>query len=279
MSDPNRSRIQPPAWIVDLQRPDYSPDALKALRRADELASGQGRPCGAAHVAYVLLAEVIASTGVPTPWGADVPGATSELLEIASQELSSEGLKKLVDATAAHSQPAKAGLKDLCTALFDSDVGLKPLLERRGFTPHALKLALQASIQNLVPTTAGASPSFAVGNQTQRQRTQAAEIDEDTSVSLLERFGKDLVAEAAIGRLDFVFGRDKEVNRVLRALARRNKPNVCLLGPPGVGKTAVVEEVARRIHSGQKHSQANCWLQAAYITELGLFSGRYKIPW
>ncbi|CAK0860742.1 unnamed protein product [Prorocentrum cordatum] len=70
--------------------------------------------------------------------------------------------------------------------------------------------------------------------------------EEDDEPPALERFGRDLVAAAAEGKLDPVLGRDKEVDRVLRVLARRNKPNVCLLGQPGVGKTAVVEEVARR---------------------------------
>ncbi|OAA25845.1 ATP-dependent Clp protease ATP-binding subunit ClpB [Frankia sp. EI5c] len=66
----------------------------------------------------------------------------------------------------------------------------------------------------------------------------------------LEKYGRDLVAEAAAGRLDPVIGRDAEIRRVTQILSRRTKNNPVLLGDPGVGKTAIVEGLARRIHSG-----------------------------
>eukprot|EP00930_Biecheleria_cincta_P094630 TRINITY_DN8596_c0_g1_i1.p1 TRINITY_DN8596_c0_g1~~TRINITY_DN8596_c0_g1_i1.p1 ORF type:complete len:475 (+),score=113.14 TRINITY_DN8596_c0_g1_i1:167-1591(+) len=249
-------RIQPPAWIKELQHSEYSPDALKALRRSEELAASQGsRPCLPAHVAYVLVAEVLRTTGAPTPWGADVPGASAELLErAASADGSEEDLQILLDAAAAQRAPAKVGLRDLCAALFEPPVGLSDLLRRRGLTAEGLRHALEASGQKLLPPPGSSVPASPLGLM-QRARPSAAETSgadaEDDSSSILDQFGKDLVAEAAAGRLDTVFGRDKEVDRVLRVLARRNKPNVCLLGPPGVGKTALVEEVARRIHLRQ----------------------------
>eukprot|EP00931_Biecheleriopsis_adriatica_P059260 TRINITY_DN35429_c0_g1_i1.p1 TRINITY_DN35429_c0_g1~~TRINITY_DN35429_c0_g1_i1.p1 ORF type:complete len:507 (+),score=135.62 TRINITY_DN35429_c0_g1_i1:29-1522(+) len=248
-------RIQPPAWIQDLQRSDYSPDALKALRRSEELAAAQGRACAPAHVAYVLVAEVLGTTGAPTPWGADVPGASAELLQLASSgsEASGEALQELLEAAASQRAPAKVGLRDLCAALFQQPLGLAEILGRRGLTAEGLRTALQASGQTLVPPPGSSASPLGL---MQRQRPTGAESTrdnegEDESGSILERFGKDLVEEAAQGRLDAVFGREEEVARVLRVLARRNKPNVCLLGPPGVGKTALVEEVARRIHLRQ----------------------------
>jgi len=236
-------RVPPPAWIQDLQRSDYSPDALKALRRSQELATEQGVTCNAAHVGYVLVAEVLGTTGAPTPWGANVPGASAELLTRAQN--GAEDLQKLLDEAAAQRAPAKVGLRDLCAGLFRDELGLAQLLHGNGLTAEGLRAALQASGQRLVPPPGASSPSLPL---MQRERPKGASDEEDDSSSILERFGKDLVAEAAAGRLDTVFGRDKEVQRVLHVLARRNKPNVCLLGPPGVGKTALVEEVARRIH-------------------------------
>src|SRR5437016_6384827 len=66
----------------------------------------------------------------------------------------------------------------------------------------------------------------------------------------LERFGRDLTQEARKGKLDPVIGRDEEIRRVIQVLSRRTKNNPVLIGEPGVGKTAIVEGLARRIVEG-----------------------------
>jgi ATP-dependent Clp protease ATP-binding subunit ClpB len=66
----------------------------------------------------------------------------------------------------------------------------------------------------------------------------------------LERFGRDLTEEARRGKLDPVIGRDDEIRRVIQVLSRRTKNNPVLIGEPGVGKTAIVEGLARRIVEG-----------------------------
>ncbi|MEI6245454.1 MAG: Clp protease N-terminal domain-containing protein, partial [Acidobacteriota bacterium] len=66
----------------------------------------------------------------------------------------------------------------------------------------------------------------------------------------LERYGRDLTEAARKGKLDPVIGRDEEIRRVIQVLARRTKNNPVLIGEPGVGKTAIVEGLARRIVSG-----------------------------
>jgi ATP-dependent Clp protease ATP-binding subunit ClpB len=63
----------------------------------------------------------------------------------------------------------------------------------------------------------------------------------------LEKYGRDLVADAAQGRLDPVIGRDEEIRRVIQILSRKTKNNPVLVGDPGVGKTAIVEGLAQRI--------------------------------
>jgi ATP-dependent Clp protease ATP-binding subunit ClpB len=68
--------------------------------------------------------------------------------------------------------------------------------------------------------------------------------------SPLQRFGRDLTEMAEQGRLDPVIGRDEEIRRVIQVLSRRTKNNPVLIGEPGVGKTAIVEGLARRIVSG-----------------------------
>jgi ATP-dependent Clp protease ATP-binding subunit ClpB len=66
----------------------------------------------------------------------------------------------------------------------------------------------------------------------------------------LEKYGRDLTASAQQGKLDPVIGRDEEIRRVIQILSRRTKNNPVLIGPPGVGKTAIVEGLAQRIVRG-----------------------------
>src|SRR6202140_1699188 len=66
----------------------------------------------------------------------------------------------------------------------------------------------------------------------------------------LDQYGRDLTAEAAEGRLDPAAGRVRELRRVITVLGRRQKNNPVLIGEPGVGKTAIVEGLARRINAG-----------------------------
>src|SRR3954453_15518730 len=66
----------------------------------------------------------------------------------------------------------------------------------------------------------------------------------------LDGFGRDLTADAADGRIDPVIGRDDEIEQTVEILSRRRKNNAVLIGEPGVGKTAIVEGLARRVAAG-----------------------------
>jgi ATP-dependent Clp protease ATP-binding subunit ClpB len=69
----------------------------------------------------------------------------------------------------------------------------------------------------------------------------------EASYEALEKYGRDLVAEARLGKMDPVIGRDAEIRRVIQILSRKTKNNPVLVGDPGVGKTAIVEGLAQRI--------------------------------
>ena len=69
----------------------------------------------------------------------------------------------------------------------------------------------------------------------------------EAAYEALEKYGRDLVTEAARGKLDPVIGRDEEIRRVVQILSRKTKNNPVLIGDPGVGKTAIVEGLAQRI--------------------------------
>ena len=77
----------------------------------------------------------------------------------------------------------------------------------------------------------------------------AAKGKEKTTTPVVDQLTTDLTALAAEGKLDPVIGREKEIERVIQILARRTKNNPALIGEPGVGKTAIVEGLAQRIHT------------------------------
>eukprot|EP01083_Nonionella_stella_P114230 337515_1 len=66
----------------------------------------------------------------------------------------------------------------------------------------------------------------------------------------LEKYGVDFTEKAANGELDPVIGRDDEIRRAIQILSRRTKNNPVLIGDPGVGKTAIAEGIAQRMHTG-----------------------------
>ena len=72
-----------------------------------------------------------------------------------------------------------------------------------------------------------------------------------TETPTLDQFGRDLTAVARQGKIDPVIGRQKEIERVIQILCRRTKNNPCLIGEPGVGKTAIAEGLALKIASGE----------------------------
>lgn len=67
----------------------------------------------------------------------------------------------------------------------------------------------------------------------------------------IEAYTRDLVEEARLGKIDPVIGREEEIHRTIQILARRTKNNPCLIGDPGVGKTAIIEGIARKIVAGE----------------------------
>ena len=80
--------------------------------------------------------------------------------------------------------------------------------------------------------------------------TNSKQTGSYNSTPTLNQFGEDLTKKAKEGKLDPVVGRSKEIARVIQILSRRTKNNPCLIGEPGVGKTAIVEGLAQKINLG-----------------------------
>ena len=104
---------------------------------------------------------------------------------------------------------------------------------------------------NLDSEFAGEQP-FEWGANSQEQRAKTSK----TGTPSLDKYGRDLTAQAHNGELDPVIGRQAEVERVVQILSRRKKNNPILIGEPGVGKSAIVEGLALRIESGEAEALA-----------------------
>src|SRR5437667_3439745 len=99
--------------------------------------------------------------------------------------------------------------------------------------------------------SANNNSASAAGTSNGRGATATAEqAVKNSKTPTLDQFGRDLTAEAAEGKLDPAAGRERELRRMITILGRRQKNNPVLIGEPGVGKTAVVEGLARRINDG-----------------------------
>ena len=120
------------------------------------------------------------------------------------------------------------GLEPLLLALLTTDSTASRLLKDAGLTADALTTAIK---------------------ELRGGRKADSASSEDTYQSL-QKYARDLVAEARDGKLDPVIGRDEEIRRVLQILSRRTKNNPILIGEPGTGKTAIVEGLAQRIARG-----------------------------
>ncbi|WP_352419821.1 ATP-dependent Clp protease ATP-binding subunit [Proteiniborus sp.] len=88
-------------------------------------------------------------------------------------------------------------------------------------------------------------------NNNYNRQGQGSSPNRASNTPTLDKFGRDLTALASEEKLDPVIGRDKEIERVIQVLSRRTKNNPCLIGEPGVGKTAVAEGLAQLINSGE----------------------------
>ncbi len=172
--------------------------------------------------------------------------------------------------------PDKTSQEGLCLKCA-RELGVKPLdniMEQMGITDEDLdaltgEIGSLADFSNLVPAGSDGSdddaphetnvPAEAPSNpltgpahtgEGTRTRTQSAPRD-DKKRKYLNNYCDDLTRKAAEGRIDHIVGRDRETDRVIQILNRRQKNNPCLIGEPGVGKTAVAEGLAVRISEGK----------------------------
>ena len=186
----------------------------------------------------------------------------------------------------------KFGLKDsdldglTPEALGDS---LPGLIEQMGMPP-AEAPDQESGDEEEVPSRAPAFPLFNLFRQSKPEEETVGEKPgkpgkkAEKKKKFLNNYAMDLTAKARAGQLDRVVGRDSETLRVIQILNRRQKNNPCLIGEPGVGKTAVAEGLAQRIARGEvpyKLQNKEVWLldmtaMVAGTQFRGQFEGRMK---
>lgn len=104
-----------------------------------------------------------------------------------------------------------------------------------------------ASLTSTVLELSGAQPQDISGTNVKSSQNKNGKT---AKIETLQKYGRDLTAEAEKGKIDPVIGRETEVERIIQILCRRTKNNPCLIGEPGVGKTAIIEGLAQRIAQG-----------------------------
>lgn len=229
----------------------YTDKAKKALNYANRLSRSSGcNYVGTEHILAGLLKE---GTGV-----------AAEVLTVNNVEL--EALLKLIDELVAAGEEVTVADRDgysprtqmvldraremadrfdserigtehlLLAIIKEGDCAASRLLNTMGANPQKLFVDILAAM--------GEDPAQ------YREEIQRGRNEEATLTPTLDQYSRDLTAMARAGRLDPVIGREKETERVIQILCRRGKNNPCLIGEPGVGKTAIVEGIAQSLVNG-----------------------------
>ena len=219
----------------------YTEKAQEAILAAQRLATDADSPIlDAEHILAALVAD---PDGIPAvtlrQLGADTAQLGVELAAVLSRRAKIEGGSMSLDPRA----------RELLERAEDE---AKRLNDEYVSTEHLLLAASQAGgdAQRILDQ-AGATHEAILGSlQSVRGGQRVTSQNPEGTYQALERYGRDLTAEARVGKLDPVIGRDEEIRRVIQVLSRRTKNNPVLIGEPGVGKTAIVEGLAQRIVRG-----------------------------
>jgi ATP-dependent Clp protease ATP-binding subunit ClpB len=219
--------MQPDRFTLKSQEAVAAGQALAAERRNSEV--------GPAHLLVALLRQ---SDGLVVPilqkLGADVEAVAARAVQAV------EALPKLSETAEVRPSPG------LVRVLQEAEREMAKLGDEYISTEHFLLALTGSPVADLLPDRGSLEKAIAEV----RGPYRVTSPNPEDSVQALEKFGRDLTADARSGKLDPVIGRDEEIRRVIQVLSRRTKNNPVLIGDPGVGKTAIVEGLAQRIVAG-----------------------------
>lgn len=229
----------------------YTDKAKKALNYANRLSRSSGcNYVGTEHILAGLLkegtgvaAEVLTANNVELEALLkliDELVAAGEEVTVADRDGYSPRTQMVLDRAremADRFDSERVGTEHLLLAIIkEGDCAASRLLNTMGANPQKLFVDILAAM--------GEDPAQ------YREEIQRGRNEEATLTPTLDQYSRDLTAMARAGRLDPVIGREKETERVIQILCRRGKNNPCLIGEPGVGKTAIVEGIAQSLVNG-----------------------------
>ncbi len=222
----------------------FTVKSQEAVQNASQLAAENGNPeILPLHLLAVLLADkegvipaVLEKIGVPT-----------QQLEAKAQE----AVAQLPKVSGASAQP---GASNALNQVFDQAFKEAENFKDDYVSTEHLLLALTSrkndGAQLLLASLGATHDAVLKSLATVRGSQRVTDQNPEAKFQALEKYAKDLTELARRGKLDPVIGRDEEIRRVIQVLSRRTKNNPVLIGEPGVGKTAIVEGLARRIVHG-----------------------------
>ena len=228
--------------------------AEKALQTAANLAWGSG--VQAVRTEHLLAAlteaegtakEILQNNGIPDTFLAEkFPDAVKKMKQSKKDHLSEVPftpiLQKIIEDAGilARHERQKMGTEHLLMAL----------VKQRDTTAGEMLSEAQTNMRKIYMDAAEMAQMDVEFAKTDFMSSREKDDTRRSATPFLDKHAKDLVKEAEEGKLDPVFDRENEIESVMEILGRRTKNNPCILGEPGVGKTAIVEGLARRIQEG-----------------------------
>jgi ATP-dependent Clp protease ATP-binding subunit ClpB len=222
----------------------FTVKSQEAVQNASQLAADNGNPeILPLHLLAVLLAD---KEGV-------IP-AVLDKIGVPTQQLESRALEAVSQLPKVSGASAQPGASNALNQVFDQAFKEAENFKDDYVSTEHLLLALTRQKNDgaqLLLASVGATHDAVLKSLISVRGSQrVTDQNPEAKYQALEKYGKDLNELARRGKLDPVIGRDEEIRRVIQVLSRRTKNNPVLIGEPGVGKTAIVEGLARRIVHG-----------------------------
>jgi ATP-dependent Clp protease ATP-binding subunit ClpB len=216
----------------------------EAIQKASSLANENGQP--EVLPIHLLMALVEDREGIIVPLLQKIGVPTEQLVSSARQVID-----KLPKVSGAASEPGLSA--SMQKVLNDASKEAQDFKDEYVSTEHLLLALAQNKkdpAQMLLVSLGATRDAILQALTSVRGNQRVTDQNPEGKYQALDRYAKDLTELARRGKLDPVIGRDEEIRRVIQVLSRRTKNNPVLIGEPGVGKTAIVEGLARRIVSG-----------------------------
>lgn len=233
----------------------YTESARHALDLAKKAALSYGHVAlGTEHILLGLLEEPTGTAGKVLKEAKATPEKLKELLDkLVHGENEEKSVKKALEYTPRAEYVLENAVEEAESfhqELVGTDHLLLALIKETDCVAARLLFTMGVNMQKLYIDTLTAMGMDISEAKEELQAMKNSGEDSVGNTPMLDKYSRDLTRMAAAGKLDPVIGRETEIGRIIQILSRRTKNNPCLIGEPGVGKTAIVEGLAQRIVEG-----------------------------